>query len=42
MAMTVPDKTDFVAAAKQVQNNFAQKRGEEFVKLVAKIQAAAE
>ena len=42
MAMTVPDKTDFVAAAKTVQNDFAEKRGGEFVELVTKIQAAAE
>ena len=42
MAMTVPDKTDFVAAAKKVQNDFAQKRGTEFIELVGKIQAAAE
>lgn len=41
MAMTVPDKTDFVAAAKGVQNDFAAKRGAEFVDLVKKIQAAA-
>jgi TRAP-type C4-dicarboxylate transport system substrate-binding protein len=41
MAMTTPDKTDFVEAAKTVQNAFAQKRGGEFVELVQKIQAAA-
>lgn len=42
MAMTVPDKADFVAAAKAVQNDFANKRGADFVDLVQKIQAAAE
>lgn len=41
MAMTTPDKTDFVAAAKGVQKDFAEKRGAEFVELVGKIQAAA-
>ena len=41
MAMTVPDKADFVAAAKKVQNDFASKRGQDFVDLVGKIQAAA-
>ena len=39
--MTTPDKTDFVEAAKTVQNAFAQKRDAEFVELVQKIQAAA-
>ena len=42
MKMTRPDKTDFVKAAKGVQDDFAKKRGEEFVALVKKIQAAAE
>ena len=42
MARTDPDKTDFVAAAKKVQDDFAAKRGEEFVELVKAIQAAAE
>jgi tripartite ATP-independent transporter DctP family solute receptor len=41
MAMTTPDKTDFVTAAKGVQKAFAEKRGAEFVELVGKIQAAA-
>ena len=41
MAMTVPDKADFVAADKKVQNDFASKRGQDFVDLVGKIQAAA-
>ena len=42
MKMTRPDKTDFVKAAKGVQDDFAKKRGEDFVELVKKIQAAAE
>ena len=42
MARTDPDKTEFVAAAKKVQDDFAAKRGEEFVELVKAIQAAAE
>ena len=42
MKMTRPDLTDFVEAAKVVQNDFAEKRGAEFVELVGKIQAAAE
>lgn len=42
MAMTRPDKTDFIKAAKKVQQAFADKRGAEFVELVGKIQAAAE
>jgi tripartite ATP-independent transporter DctP family solute receptor len=42
MAMTRPDKTDFIIAAKKVQQAFADKRGAEFVELVGKIQAAAE
>ncbi len=42
MAMTTPDKTDFVEAAKGVQQEFAEKRGDAFVELVTKIQAAAE
>lgn len=41
MAMTTPDKADFVEAAKGVQAAFAEKRGAEFVKLVEAIQAAA-
>lgn len=41
MAMTTPDKTDFVEAAKAVQAQFADQRGAEFVELVGKIQAAA-
>jgi tripartite ATP-independent transporter DctP family solute receptor len=42
MARTDPDKTDFVEAAKGVQQQFAEKRGAEFVELVGAIQAAAE
>ncbi|MFK7838563.1 MAG: TRAP transporter substrate-binding protein [Sulfitobacter sp.] len=42
MARTDPDKADFVEAAKAVQADFAEKRGADFVDLVAKIQAAAE
>jgi tripartite ATP-independent transporter DctP family solute receptor len=42
MAMTTPDKTDFVEAAKGVQQDFAEKRGADFVELVKAIQAAAE
>jgi len=42
MAMTRPDKTDFIKAAQKVQNDFAKKRGAEFVELVGKIQDAAQ
>ena len=42
MAMTRPDKTDFIAAAQTVQEAFAEKRGAEFVELVKMIQDAAE
>ena len=42
MAMTKPDKADFIAAAQKVQQDFAEKRGAEFVDLVNKIQAAAQ
>jgi tripartite ATP-independent transporter DctP family solute receptor len=42
MAMTRPDKTDFIAAAQTVQDAFAEKRGAEFVELVKMIQDAAE
>lgn len=42
MAMTRPDKTDFIAAAQKVQEAFAEKRGAEFVELVKMIQDAAE
>lgn len=42
MAMTVPDKTDFVAAAKGVQDEFAASRSDDFRELLAMIRAAAE
>lgn len=42
MAMTTPDKADFVEAAKAVQKEFAASRGEDFVRIVTAIQAAAE
>ena len=42
MAMTTPDKTDFVEAAKGVQAQFSEQRGPEFVELVGRIQAAAD
>ena len=41
MAMTRPDKADFIKAAQGVQNDFAEQRGEEFVDLVKQIQNAA-
>jgi TRAP-type C4-dicarboxylate transport system substrate-binding protein len=41
MAMTTPDKAEFVEAGKSVQDMFAKKRGKDFVDLVKKIQAAA-
>ncbi len=42
MAMTRPDKADFVEAAKGVQAAVAEERGPEFVELVNAIQAAAQ
>jgi len=42
MAMTVPDKTDFVEAAKGVQDEFATNRSDDFRELLAMIRAAAE
>lgn len=42
MAMTRPDKADFITAAQGVQQSFAEKRGDDFVELVNAIQAAAE
>ncbi|MEM8814051.1 MAG: TRAP transporter substrate-binding protein [Pseudomonadota bacterium] len=42
MAMTRPDKADFIKAAKGVQAEFAEKRGAEFVELVKAIQDAAQ
>ncbi|MEL6101147.1 MAG: TRAP transporter substrate-binding protein [Pseudomonadota bacterium] len=41
MAMTRPDKTDFITAAQGVQASFAEQRGTEFVDLVKAIQDAA-
>lgn len=41
MAMTTPDKADFITAAQKIQNDFAEQRGEAFVDLVGKIQNAA-
>lgn len=42
MAMTRPDKTDFIKAAQGVQQAFAEKRGKEFIDMVNAINAAAE
>lgn len=42
MAMTRPDKADFIKAAQGVQKDFAEKRGQEFIDMVAEINAAAE
>ena len=42
MKMTRPDKTDFIKAAKGVQDEFAAKGGDAFIDLVKQIQAAAE
>ena len=42
MAMTRPDKADFIKAAQGVQQDFAEKRGKEFVELVNAIQGAAQ
>jgi tripartite ATP-independent transporter DctP family solute receptor len=42
MALTTPDKTEFIKAAKTVQDSFAKERGKEFTDLVKKIQAVAE
>jgi len=41
MKMTTPDKTDFIAAAQKVQQNFAADRGQEFIDMVNAINAAA-
>ena len=41
MAMTRPDKTDFIKAAQLVQQEFAEHRGDEFVDLVNRIREAA-
>ncbi len=42
MAMTRPDKTDFITAAQGVQASFAEQRGSDFVDLVKAIQDAAQ
>ena len=42
MAMTRPDKAEFIEAAQTVQQSFAEDRGPEFVELVEKIRQAAE
>ena len=42
MAMTRPDKKDFIKAAQGVQQAFAEKRGQEFIDMVNAINAAAE
>lgn len=42
MTMTTPDRGDFIEAAKAVQREFAEKRGDDFLDLVTRIQAAAE
>ena len=42
MAMTRPDKTEFIQAAKGVQQAFAEERGQEFVDLLKAIEEAAE
>lgn len=41
MAITRPDRAEFIAAAKTVQNKFATERGDDFVDLLARIDAAA-
>jgi len=41
MAMTRPDKADFITAAQGVQQDFAKDRGQDFVDMVNSIQAAA-
>ncbi len=41
MAMTRPDKAEFIEAAQTVQQSFAEDRGPEFVELVEKIRQAA-
>ncbi|MDA7966035.1 TRAP transporter substrate-binding protein [Ruegeria sp.] len=42
MAITYPDKTEFIVATQSVRDEFAEKRGPEFQELVTKIEAAAE
>ncbi|NSY41341.1 TRAP transporter substrate-binding protein [Leisingera sp. ANG59] len=41
MTMTRPDKADFIAAARKVQQEFAENRGADFIDLVQQIQNAA-
>lgn len=41
MAMTRPDKADFIAAAQKVQQDFAADRGQDFIDLVNAINEAA-
>ena len=41
MAMTRPDRTDFIAAARKVQQEFAAKRGDDFKEILAVIEAEA-
>ncbi|MEX0367250.1 MAG: TRAP transporter substrate-binding protein [Ruegeria sp.] len=41
MAMTRPDKADFITASQAIQQSFAEERGQEFIDLVNAIQAAA-
>ncbi|MFZ1815447.1 MAG: TRAP transporter substrate-binding protein [Rhizobiaceae bacterium] len=41
MEMTRPDKTDFIKASQAVQKNFAEQRGQEFIDMVAAINAVA-
>tara|TARA_R110002072_G_scaffold3206_3_gene23857 strand:- start:2918 stop:3925 length:1008 start_codon:yes stop_codon:yes gene_type:complete len=41
MAMTTPDKADFIRVSQELQIEFAEKRGQEFIDLVTKIQEAA-
>ncbi|WP_300064474.1 TRAP transporter substrate-binding protein [uncultured Roseobacter sp.] len=42
MAMTRPDRADFINAAKTVQDKFASERGDNFVDLLERISAAAQ
>ncbi len=42
MARTDPDRADFIAAAQGVQQEFAEKRGDDFIALVNAIQAEAQ
>lgn len=42
MTVTRPDKAEFIAAAQNVQNEFAETRGPDFVEIVGRIQAEAQ